>query len=481
MSDFSDRIAAQTASEREFLRHQLIQRMRPAEIDIEHQGMQFKETPISAAQHTLWLLEQLVPSTGTFSVPLAFQLVGRLDITALQQSLTEIMRRHEALHTIFPVVEGHPVQLVIKPIALEVEQIDLRDLPVDAREAEANRLINQKVREPFQVSHEPLMRAYLLQKEDQEHLLLINIHQLIFDRWSTEVFQHELSVLYTTYCQGQPSSLPESAIQYADFTIWQQQWLQTEAVQNQLARWKQHLAGVPALLELPTDHPRPRRQTFQGTQHHFTLSVSLLQDLRGLSQRTGCSLFMTLLAAFEVLLHCYTGQEDLVIGTPIAGRTHSETEHLIGFFVNTLALRADLSGNPTFRELLERVREETLNAYAHQEVPFGYLVKELQPQRDPSYLPLVQVMFVLQNTPRATLEMTGISTRPLLVDSVTADFDLTLEFTETADGLVGMLKYSTDLFENNTITRMGVHMQTLLEGIVAHPDQPISELPHEHT
>lgn len=477
MSNLSDRIAAQSANKRELLRQRLNQRMQPADTAIRRRGTHSKEIPISAVQYRLWLLEQLAPGTVIYTIPLTFQLVGQLDFTALLQSLTEIMRRHEILRTSFPVVGGYPVQLIADPMPLEVELIDLRELSVDARETEATRLARQKARQSFHLSHGPLVRASLLHLEEQKYLLLMNVHHLIFDGWSIDVFLRELSVLYVAYCHGQPSPLPELAIQYADFTIWQRQWLQTEIMENQLTYWKRQLAGAPALLDLPIDHTRPALQSFRGATISFLVPRARTEALKALSQQEGVTLFMTLLAAWQTLLFRYTRQEDLVVGTPFAGRTRRETEELIGFFVNTLVLRTDLSGNPRFRQLLQRVRRVALEAYDHQDVPFDQLVEVLRPTRDPRYNPLFQTLFSLQNISREPINMGEVTLKQVQVETSTAKFDLSLELVETAQGLEGSLEYSSDLFEADTASRIVGHLQMLLEGIVSHPDQFIGEIP----
>ena len=302
------------------------------------------------------------------------------------------------------------------------------------------------------------------------------MHHIVSDGWSHGVFWRELAVLYDAFTTGQPSPLPRSLIQYADFAYWQQQWLRGEVLDTQLAYWKQQLAGV-SMLQLPTDHPRPAVQTFRGARHFLTLSPTLTQALKTLSQRHGVTLFMTLLAAFQTLLHRYTGQDDIAVGSLIANRNRVELEGLIGFFVNTLVLRTDLSGDPSFRELLERVRAVTLGAYEHQDMPYEKLLEALRPPRDLSRNPLFQVLFVLHNTPQQALELPGLTVHPLEIDPGTARFDITLEFWETPEGLRGRFEYSTDLFEAATIARMAGHLQTLLEGIVADPEQRLSQLP----
>ena len=322
-----------------------------------------------------------------------------------------------------------------------------------------------------------MLRATLLRLSPGDHVLLLTLHHIIFDGWSVEVFWRELAALYTALCTGQPVPLPTLPLQYADFAVWQRQWLQGEVLEAQLAYWKQQLGDTLPVLELPTDRPRPPVQTSQGARQSLMLPASLTSALKALSQKEGITLFMTLVAAFQTLLYRYTGQTDLVVGTPVAGRTRVETEGLLGFFVNTLVLRTDLSGNPRFRELLRRVREVTLGAYDHQDLPFEKLVEVLQPVRDLSRNPLVQVMVALQPSQLPTMELPELTVRPITVDCGTAKFDLTLSLQDTAQGLLATMEYNTDLFDRTTIVRMLSHFQTLLEGIIADPEQRLADLP----
>jgi hypothetical protein len=355
--------------------------------------------------------------------------------------------------------------------------VDLRSLPEATHQAEVERLATSEAQQPFDLAMGPLLRATLLHLGEAEHVLLLTMHHIVSDGWSMGVLIRELAALYEAFSSGSPSPLPQLPIQYADFAHWQRQWLQGEVLAAQLSYWQQQLTGAPALLELPTDRPRPAVWTFGGATQFLALPEPLSQKLKILSQRSGVTLFMTLLAAFQTLLYRYTGQEDICIGSPIANRNRSETEGLIGFFVNTLVLRTDMSENPSFQELLGRVREVTLGAYAHQDLPFEQLVEALQPERSLSHQPLFQVMFVLENTPISGLELPDLTISSLNIDSSTAKFDLTLSMEDTEQGLVGSLEYNTDLFDATTISRMLGHFQTLLEGIVVNPEQRLSDLP----
>jgi amino acid adenylation domain-containing protein len=433
--------------------------------------------PLSFAQERLWFLNQLQPDDTAYNMPTAVRLMGHLDVVALECSLNEIIRRHEALRTTFAVVDGNPKQIIAPTLELPLRVIDLQELSTADWEAAARRLASNEARTPFDLAQGPLVRTTLLRLNLEEHVLLVTMHHIIADGWSVSVFFRELSALYQSYASGKPSQLLELPIQYADFTVWQREWLQGEVSETQLAYWKRQLHDAPMVLELPADHPRPAMQSFRGATQSCILPITLAEKLTTLSRREGATLFMTLLAAFQTLLYRYTGQDDIIVGSPIAGRNQVETEELIGFFVNTLVLRTDLSGNPSFRELVGRVRELALEAYTHQDLPFEKLIEALQPSRDLSRSPLFQVMFVLQNAPMGKLELPGLTLTPLDIESVTAKFDLTLFMRETAQGLQATMEYSTDLFDATTITRMLGHFQTLLEGIVADPNRRLSELP----
>ncbi len=433
--------------------------------------------PLSVAQQRLWVLEQLAPETTMYTIPLAFKLQGQIDTTALKQSLNEIVSRHQSLRTSFVVVDGYPCQSIAATLWLDLTEIDLQERPAGEREDEMRRRLKQEIERPFDLNHGPLLRAYLLQLDEHQHALLIVMHHLVSDGWSVDVFLRELAALYRAYAQGHPSPLLPLPIQYADFAVWQRQWLQTDMLIDQLAYWKKQLTGVPALLALPTDHPRPAVQTFRGAAVSFTLTQRLTHALKTLSQHEHITLFMTLLAAFQVLLFRYTWREDIVVGVPIAARTQQQTEDLIGFFVNTLVLRSDLSGNPSFYQLLQRVRAVALEAYKHQDLPFEQLVKAMGLERSLSYNPLFQIVFVLQNVSGEVTTLGDVSLQRIEIERTSAQFDLTLEMTETTDGLQGCLEYNSDLFEPVTITRMAGYLQILLEGIVSNPAQLIGELP----
>ncbi|HEY0604516.1 MAG TPA: amino acid adenylation domain-containing protein [Herpetosiphonaceae bacterium] len=438
----------------------------------------------SFAQQRLWFLDQLAPGMTAYNLPSAVRLRGRLDLPALHQSLAEIIRRHEAIRTTFATVDGQLVQVVApeseQPADALLPLVDLRALPAPERDAEVRRLALEEARRPFDLAHGPLLRAGLLRVNDDEHVLLLTMHHIISDGWSLGVLVRELVALYSAFASGQESPLAPLPIQYADYAMWQREWLDGEVLEAQLEYWRQQLdpagAGTPTL-DLPTDWPRPAVQSFRGARCSFTIDRSLTDALNRVSRREGATLFMTLLAAFNVLLARYTHQPEIVVGTPIANRTQDDLEGLIGFFANTLALRTDLSANPSFRELLGRVRETALGAYAHQELPFELLVEELQPQRDLSRNPLFQAMFVLQNAPTGALEAPGLVLEPLVLERDIALFDISLVMEETPAGLRGVFEYATDLFEATTIERMIGQLQQLLAQIAADAEQRIWSLP----
>ncbi|BAY23348.1 amino acid adenylation domain protein [Calothrix sp. NIES-2100] len=433
--------------------------------------------PLSFAQQRLWFLNQLEPDNPFYNISAVLRLQGLLNITALEQSFNKIIQRHEILRTTFHIVNGEAIQVINPQQKLTIKLIDLTALPLKNREIEAQQLANQEAGQPFDLTTGPLVRSTLLRLDKAEHILLFTMHHIVSDGWSTDILVREVATLYESYCNGNPSLLPELPIQYADYAVWQRQWLQGEVLTTHIDYWKQQLGNNLPVLELPINRSRSHIQSYRGLIQSFYLPQNVTVALKTLSQQEGCTLFMTLLAAFKVLLYRYTGTGDIVVGSPIANRDRSQIEGLIGFFVNTLVLRTNLSDNPTFRELLGKVREVTLGAYDHQDLPFDLLVEELKPQRDLSHTPLFQVMFVLQNAPMSAVELSGLTLQALQTESTTAKFDLTLLMEETESGIRGALEYNTDLFDAATIARMAEHLQTLLVSIVANPEQQIAQLP----
>jgi amino acid adenylation domain-containing protein len=432
--------------------------------------------PASFAQQRLWFLDQLEPGSSAYNIPIAVRLIGALDGTALERALNEVVRRHEALRTTFASAAGVPRQVIAPSLIVPMPVTDLGGLPAERREDEALRRLREEAERPFDLARGPLVRAGLLRLGERAHVVLVTMHHIVSDGWSIGVLVREVAALYEAFQHGEPSPLPEPALQYADYAAWQREWLQGEVLRSQLDYWTGQLAGVPAL-ELPADRPRPPAMTGRGGERSLLLPRAVLDGVRVLGRQEGATTFMTLLAAFQVLLYRYSGQDDFAVGTPIAGRTRSELEGLIGFFVNTLVLRADLAGEPSFRDLLRRVRQRALGAYAHQDLPFEQLVGVLHPHRDPGRTPLFQVMFVLQNAPLPPLKSPELELTPLDAEGGTAKFDLTLTVEETEPGLVAKLEYGADLFDPPTIDRMLGHLRTLLEAIVAHPEQTIDALP----
>ena len=433
--------------------------------------------PLSFAQQRLWFLSQLEPNSSAYNIPAAVRLTGKLNVAALSKSINEIIRRHEILRTTFTLVDGEAVQVINKSKNLTFPVIDLQLLAENQKQQEVQNLAGLESRKPFDLAQDLLIRTSLIQLSATEHVILLTMHHIVSDGWSTGIFIKELTALYTAFSQGQTSPLSELPIQYADFAIWQRKLLQSEVLQIQLNYWKQQLGGNLPILQLPTDKPRPAIQSNNGATQSFELSKSITEKLKDLSKQEGVTLFMTLLAAFKVLLYRYTQQEDIIVGTPIANRNRGEIEGLIGFFINTLALRTNLSRNPTFREILQQVREVTLDAYAHQDLPFERLVEELQIKRDLTHNPLFQVMFILQNAPAEVIALPELNLEILKTEKNTAKFDLTLSLTETEAGLKGDLEYNIDIFDADRITRVLGHFQLLLEGIVTNPEKRLSILP----
>ncbi|SFJ64582.1 amino acid adenylation domain-containing protein [Thermoflavimicrobium dichotomicum] len=431
--------------------------------------------PVSYAQQRLWFIEQLISGSSAYSLPFALKLTGHVEIEALEQSFRTLIERHQSLRTTFAEVDGEILQVIHEHMDWLLPFFDLRDEKEPVQRAQE--MIEQHVAHPFDLKQGPLIRASLFRLSEQEWVLFVNMHHIVSDGWSMSIFQQELFSLYNSLVKGETLHLRDLPIQYADYAVWQRKWLQNEVMEQQLAYWKEKLGGELPVLHLPTDRPRPAEQTFHGAMHTVALSPELTEQLKQLSQQEEATLFMTLLAAFQTLLSRYSRQEDVIVGSPIAGRNRQETEGLIGFFVNTLAFRTDLSGNPSFRELLARVRQTALEAFAHQDVPFEKVVDELQPERSLSHSALFQVMFVLQNMPFTAQSLAGLELAPFDFTHVTAKFDITLTMMETEEGLMANFEYNTDLFDAATIARMAGHFRQLLEGIVQNPDQAIGYLP----
>jgi amino acid adenylation domain-containing protein len=440
--------------------------------------------PTSYAQRRLWFLDQLEPGSPLYNVYDLVPFCGALDAAVLSRALNEVVARHEALRTTISLLDGEPVQVVAASLQIPVKSVDLRSLSDSARGAEIERLTYAEYERPFDLKQGPLLRVVLLLLREEESLLLVVTHHIVSDGWSLEIFRRELLDLYDSYWQEKPSPLLPLPVQYPDYAMWQREWLQGEALETQLAYWRTRLAGSLAALELPSDRPRPAVQTYQGASQHIRLPADLTDSLKALARDAEATLFMTLLAAFFTLLHRYTGRADLLIGTPVAGRRQAELEQLIGFFVNTLVIRCNLADDPSFQDLLTRVREECLGAYANQDVPFELLVEELRPKRDPGHNPIFQVMFqliaanTLPDYAQLGGERAGEEVEEAEIKSGTAKFDLSLDFCECNDGgLFAAIEYSTELFHHDTIRRLLRNLKVLLMGIAADPTRRLSEIP----
>ena len=432
--------------------------------------------PLSFAQERLWFLEQLQPESAAYNICRASRLLGNLSSPALEASLNEIVSRHETLRTAFRLIDGKPVQVVRPAEGLSIDFVDLCSVQESERAANIQRQIEAEALRPFNLDSGLLLRCALLRVGEQEHILVLTIHHSAADAWSMGILTRELWTLHDAFSNGRPCPLEPLPVQYSDYAVWQREWLQGDVLESQLGYWKERLKDL-SVLNLPADRPRKPRQSFHGARLTIELPDELTSAVKEMSHRFAVTPFMILLAAFQVLLSRYTGQEDVVVGSPIAHRARTEFEPLIGFFVNTLVLRSDLSGSPGFRELLMRVREVCLGAYAHQDLPFEQLVQELQRERDLSRNPLFQVMFVLQNATAPFTGIPGIRVEPIIIENPRSPFDLSLFLREREGKYIGYIEYSTDLFNRDRIERMSGQFQTLLEATVADPDQSIATLP----
>ena len=450
---------------------------KPSSLEISPQ-VRPENLPLSLSQVRLWFLEQWEPGSTAYLLPYAWRLEGTLDIKALSNSLDYLVTRHETLRTTFSTIEGHPVQIIESAAPMMVPLIDLSEQKESLKKVECKRLIHEEASQGFNLQTGPLFRAKLIRLENEEHVFLLTFHHIITDGWSMGIFFKEFSSLYTAELSGNLPQLITLPIQFTDFAIWQRHWLQGKELDRQLKYWQTQLNDAPHQLELPTDSPRPPQQTHQGQSISFTLPSGLGQAVNALCRTQGVTLFMALMAAFQVLLFRYSGQRDILIGTPIAGRSHSELENLIGFFVNTLVLRIQIKGNPNFQQVLVQVRDTCLEAYAHQDLPFEKLVDILQCARDPSRHPLFQALFQLHHrNKRGGLTLGNLTVTDMPRPTHTAKFDLSLAMTSDLDMLQGTFNFNTDIFEDATIRRLANNFQLLLEGLVRNPTHPISQIP----
>jgi acyl carrier protein len=432
--------------------------------------------PLSYAQRRLWFIQELEPESPAYNIAAAVRLTGRLNRPALQQMLNEIVRRHETIRTRFINLDGEVAQQILSQLEVGIDVVDLSGVDADESALLAEKLMRAEARCPFDLRHDTLMRMKLLKLGESEHVAFLTMHHIISDGWSIGVLIEEMSNLYQAFVEGKPSPLAELPIQYADYAQWQRRILQGDLLEANLNYWRKQLRNSPPLLQLPLDHPRPAIQSSRGAQQPFVLPRQLGEALNKLTRSEGVTLFITLLAAYKTLLYSYSGQTDLILGTNVANRRATNTEKLVGFFVNMLVLRSDLSGNPSFRELLHRVREMTLDAYTHQDLPFEKLVQELRPERDLGRGLLFQAVFSLQNAGHQTLRFSGLMVTPQEIDLKTSKYDLVLNMWESERGLEGVLQYSSDLFEPETIARMIRHFEQLLSSIVAAPETRLNAL-----
>lgn len=432
--------------------------------------------PLSFVQQRLWFIQQLEPDNVAYNIALALRLTGRLNIPTLERAFNEILRRHEILRTTFKTTESQPVQVISPPWQVNLRVVDLSPLDEVTRSSEIALHRKHEVETSFDMVQGPLWRAKVLRLDPEEHIVLFTAHHAISDGWSMVVLVQEMAQLYQAFLAGRPSPLPELLVQYADYAVWQREWLQGDVLAEQVDYWRKQLTGAPARLELPTDRPHRQNRTTDGAAHSFTITREVVAKLEAVGRNEKATPFMVVLAAFAALLSRFSGQEDVLVGTMISGRPRVDLERLIGFFVNTIVIRVDVSGNPNFRELLRRVREATLGAYAHQDLPFEKVVEELQPQRHLSMTPLCNVFLMMQNTPRARVNLEGLQLDLLPTETAPAKFDLELLVGEVINGMGGLLAYSTDLFDGPTIARMATRFQDFLRAAANQPDTGITAL-----
>jgi hypothetical protein len=478
MSDIPEQIAKLSPEKLELLARRLRQ-MRgqvTGALPVQRRGNPQDPAPLSYDQRRLWFLYLMDPQSAAYNIPTAVRLDGPLDLPALEKSLSEVVRRHEILRTTFAEVDGQPVQVIRPHSPMRLEVTDLSLMRESERDAELLRLTTAEAREPFDLRGGPGFRAKLFRLAGEQHVLAYTLHHIISDARSCEILNAEMEALYKAFSQGRPSPLEELPIQYADFTTWQREWLRTAQLDEQMGYWKKRLEGSRLLLELRTDRPRPDGQSYRGMAHALALSKELSDAIKQFSAANSITLFTTLLAAFHIMLRHHSGQDDIVVGAPITNRNTRETERLIGLFVNTLAIRVDLSGDPTLIELLHRVRDVMVSAYAHRDLPLDMLVQAIQPERRLGHSPLFQVTFTLQ-TPQAGGDgFSSVRLSELPVHNGMAQFDLVVNISDTRQGIAGQLEYSTDLFDQSTIGRMVKHYELILRAVIDRPGSRLSSL-----
>jgi hypothetical protein len=433
--------------------------------------------PLSFDQERLWLMDQIEPGNPAYNIYTASRLIGPLDVDIMERAVNEIISRHEILRARFAVNDGRPVMVIAPALSLKLVVEDLRALPISERDREAVRLVNEMVGRPFDLARGPLLRVGLLRVAEREHVIHVTMHHTITDRWSAAIVEHELALIYHAFSTGQPSPLAEMPIQFPDFAAWQREWLRGEVLENQVSYWKNQLSDAPMILNLPTDRPRPARMTFRGARERLLISKELFDQLKAFSQREGTTMFMTLLAAYNLLLYFWTGQQDILVGLTVSNRERPEAVGMLGYLLNMVVVRAKMSESTMFKQLLAAVREASLGAFAHQDLPLARLIQELKPEPDPSRHPIFQVSYIYLDFPE-TAEMNhfGISAIPLELDNGSSRFDFTLAMTETSDGMITFFEYNTDLFEAATIRRKLTLFERLLKVIAANPDRAISSM-----
>jgi len=481
MSELGARIDGLSAEKRALLEQQLLKRrVKKAFSDNAIRRRDPSDpSPLSFAQQRLWFLDRWSPGSSTYNAALALRLVGAVDVDALRRALDEIVARQESLRTVFRERDGEPEQVVLAEGDSGFKVIDLVDAArPDERASDdaVDAVLRDESRRPFDLTADVMLRAVLVQVATRESVLLVCIHHIASDGWSRDVLFEELSALYRAFVAGEPSPLSELPIQYADYALWQRNWLSGENLERQVGYWTEALAGAPTVVTLPTDKPRPDVLGAVGAHHFFSLPDDLAAELSEVVRGSGSTLFMTLLAAFGVFLLGLSGQDDVLVGSPIANRHRPETEPLIGFFVNTLVFRIRMDGDPTFRELMERVRRTAVDAYAHQDLPFDKVVEALKPRRDTSRNPVFQVNFRVQGQPPPALDLPGLIATPIEIDLGLSRFDLAVEFQASSEGIGGYVEYNDDLFVSETAARWAVEIEALLRRIVANPDARLSDL-----
>lgn len=478
MSNLAERLTTLSPQQRALLERRLREKhvtsLRPQTIPRRGES---DPCPLSIDQERLWFISQLEPDSPAYNLTTAVRVGGYLKFSVLKRSFDEVIKRHEILRTTFPAQDGTPYQRVAPALSMKIPIVDLGRLSEIQQQQVLQQVISAESHQPFHLSEGRLFRTTLLRFGETDHALVTVVHHIITDWWSFDLLWRELTTLYKAFSEGRPSPLTELPVQYADFALWQRRWLSDEVLESRLSYWKKQLAGAEFILELPADRPRPPMQTYNGKRQYLEPPEHLWDGLRILCREEKTTLYMTLLAAFYTLLHRYTGRDDVIVGSPYANRSMFETEGLIGYLLNLLVLRTDLSGDPTFRELLRRVRKVTLGAFNNNDLPLATLLAQLHPERDPSRNPLFQVSYVFTNSWGTVFEHSDLSLTPIEVDSGQAKFDLTLGIRNGEDDPLMIFEYNTDLFEDATITRMMGHFQQLLEGIIADPEQRLSDLP----